>query len=442
MYCFLLASNHDIESKMFSFKFKRDILIALTILLVALPVVVGSVLAQPKVLDSNLKIEHVFNGPFRPSNMAFLHYNDILVLDREEGKVYRILNGIMKPEPLLDVNVGTIGYRGMLGIDTLTTKDTHTYVFLYYTESTRKDGDDEINQGGLESKGNRLYRYELDDGKLVHPKLLLDLPAKPGPRHTGGEVAVGPDNNIYLSIGDLDGTFKEQFEIMAQNYQNVTLLDGRSGILRVTPDGKPVGNGILGSEYPLSLYFAYGIRNSFGLDWDPVTNFLWDTENGPHYGDEINLVEPGYNSGWVKVQGIWEPNFDDMGNLSIAPSGLVDFGGNGIYSEPEFIWNLPVAPTALKFFNSSKFGNEYRNDLFVADANTGSIYHFELNDNRTALRLQPPLNDKIANNIEERKKITFAKGFGRITDMQIGPDGYLYILSSDNGIKVDRIVPK
>ena len=83
--------------------------------------------------------------------------------------------------------------------------------------------------------------------------------------------------------------------------------DGRSGILRITQDGKAVGDGILGLIDPLNIYYAYGIRNSFGIDFDPVTGNLWDTENGPEYGDEINLVKPGFNSGWMVVQGIWRP---------------------------------------------------------------------------------------------------------------------------------------
>ena len=403
----------------------------LTILVVILIVFTFSVnytFAQPIIMDTSLKIEHLFDFPFRPSNMVFIDQNDILVLDREEGKVYRILDYKMIPKPILDVNVATIGYRGMLGIDTMTTKDDVTYVFLYYTEAVEKDGDDEID--GKSPLGNRLYRYQLEDGKLINPKLLLDLPVKPGPRHTGGEVAVGPDNNVYLTVGDLDGTFKKPFETLAQNYKNVSALDGRSGILRVTPDGKSVGNGILGSKYPLNVYFAYGIRNSFGMDWDPLTGHLWDTENGPHYGDEINLVDPGFNSGWVKVQGQWTPNFENMGKITHIPMGLVDFDGRGKYSEPEFMWVVPVAPTALKFFNSSKYGPQYKNDLFVADANTGRIYHFELNENRTGLHLPSLLADRIVYNMEEMKEITFAKGFGRITDMQLGPDGNLYILSS------------
>ncbi len=244
---------------------------------------------------------------------------------------------------------------------------------------TGRDGSDESENGGIEPLGNRLYRYELVNGKLVKPKLLVDLPVNPGPRHTGGEVAVGPDNNVYVTMGDLDGTFKKQFETMSQNYQNSTTIDGRSGILRVSPEGKPVGNGLLGNNFPSNLYFAYGIRNSFGLDWDPVTGELWDTENGPHYGDEINLVQAGFNSGWVKVQGIWVPNFDVMGKLFLNSNELVSFNGKGKYSEPEFIWIPPVAPTAIQFLTSDKYGPSYKNDLFVSDANTGSIYHFELN---------------------------------------------------------------
>lgn len=401
----------------------------------------GVAYAEPVAVEANLLIQHIFTGQFKPSNMAFVSLDDILVLDRNEGKVYRITSGIMASEPVLDVNIATVGYRGMLGIDTLK-REGRNYVFLYYTESNGKDGSDESENGGIEPLGNRLYRYELVNEKLVNPKLLVDLPVNPGPRHTGGEVAIGPDNNVYVTMGDLDGTFKKQFETMSQNYQNSTTIDGRSGILRVSPEGKPVGNGVLGNNFPLNLYFAYGIRNSFGLDWDPLTGELWDTENGPHYGDEINLVQAGFNSGWVKVQGIWVPNFDVMGKLFLNSNELVSFNGKGKYSEPEFIWIPPVAPTAIQFLTSDKYGPSYENDLFVSDANTGSIYHFELTNNRMALQLNQSLEDKIANNLNELKNITAAVGFGRITDMQIGPDEYLYVLSSsDDGTSIDRLMP-
>ena len=128
-------------------------------------------------------------------------------------------------------------------------------------------------------------------GLMVAPRLLLDLPVTPGPNHNGGKVAIGPDRNVYTVLGDLNR------QTQAQNFENGPSPDGTSGILRVKQYGKTVGAGILGSTHPLNKYFAYGIRNSFGIDFDPVTGKLWDTENGPESNDEINLVEPGFNSG-------------------------------------------------------------------------------------------------------------------------------------------------
>lgn len=387
-----------------------------------------SAYGQPMTTNTNLTVDKIFTGPFKPTTMTFLGPDDKLILDRDGGKVYRIRDGTLS-QPLLDVKVSTDGYRGLLGI-AVSTNDTAQNVFLYFTEARNHDGEDKDDN--LEPLGNRVYRYELIDDKLVNPKLLLDLPATPGPRHMGGIIEIGPDSNLYVSVGDLDGTFREKYQTMAQNYKNGTYPDGRGGILRVTQEGKPVGEGILGNKYPLNLYYAYGIRNSFGFNWDALTGHLWDSENGPHYGDEINLVESGFNSGWVGVQGIWKPNFDKIGELSMNPRGLVDFDGKGKYSPPEFLWIPPVAPTALKFLNSDKLGTQYTNDMFVADANTGTIYSFDLNEKRTGIKLHGTLEDKIADNLEELSSVTFANGFGRITDMDVGPDGYLFVLSTEN----------
>ena len=208
------------------------------------------------------------------------------------------------------------------------------------------------------------------DGKLVNPKLLLDLPAIPWPYHNGGALTIGPDNNIYIAVGD--GTIDTQ----TNNVGNGSLPDGRAGILRVTQDGKPASNnGILGDKYPLNLYYAYGIRNSFGIDFDPVGGNLWDTENGPNFGDEINLVKPGFNSGWKKVQGLWtvgpwDPvsESEKKWNLTLdAPHDLVDFNGRGQYSPPKLTWNHTIGPTAIKFLTTDKLGEKYRNDMLISD---------------------------------------------------------------------------
>lgn len=360
-----------------------------------------------------------------PTGMAFLSPNYLLVLEKNEGNVKRIVNGTILQEPLLHVNISNYGERGLLGIAVANHKENgKTFVFLYYTESVSKGS---TNKTTIENTlNNSLYRYELVNNKLVNPKLLLSLPASPGPNNNGGRLLIGPDDNVYIVIGDVDGR-----KTQAQNVKSGQAPDGTSGILRITQDGQAV-NSILGDNKELmsKYYYAYGIRNSFGIDFDPVTKKLWDTENGPTFGDEVNLIEPGFNSGWNQVQGIWKTiNFTRPGNITLHPDNLVDFDGKGKYRSPEFIWYKPIMPTALKFFISDKLGKKYENDMFVGDFNNGDIYNFKLNQNRTGFLLSGPLADKVADDIQENKQLVFGAGFGNITDIEVGPDGYLYVLS-------------
>jgi glucose/arabinose dehydrogenase len=395
--------------------------------------------------DPKLKIEVVTSGLERPTSMAFLGPNDILVLEKNKGTVQRIINGTELPEPLLDFNVGNLRERGLVGIavaaknengftNGTTNAGDGTHVFLYLTES--KNGD----TYKAEPLSNHLYRYDLENNKLVNPKLLLELPLTSRSIHNGGIVLIGPDNNVYTVVGDLEGQTKKT-STKAQNYIDGPDPDGRAGILRMTQKGEPVNDtGILGDKHPLDLYYAYGIRNSFGMDFDPITGRLWDTENGPSYGDEINLVEPGFNSGWKAIAG--NLNSSNVVGTGVART-LEDFNGKGKYSDPEYEWSETVGPTALKFLNSDKLGTKYENDMFVGDFDNGNIYHFKLNKVRTKLNLDSPLEGTL------NEKVIFARGFsqytappyGGITDIEVGPDGYLYIVSYGQG-KIFRIVPR
>jgi len=417
----------------------------------------------PIIHDASLSVELVFEkeiqhegGTLSPvSSIAFLNKNDFLLLNKNEGTVNRYVNGSFLKEPLLDVNVANKRERGMLGIAISPNSNRATetgnnvkYVFLYYTESEERDGSDICRATyycklDAETLGNRLYKYELKDNKLVNPALLLNLPAWPAPAHNGGVVIIGPDNNLYITVGDLVGSSNESSRTKAQNYKNGTEPDGRAGILSITQDGKHIREPILGKKFPLNLYYAYGIRNSFGIDFDPVTQKLWDTENGPDYGDEINLVEPGFNSGWHQVQGIWKPIYDPIrggdliaGKESLNPDSkaLADFNGNGKYSRPEFTWNQTVGPAQIKFLDSSKYPKEFKDDLFVGDTNNGYLYHFNLNDDRTSLRLNGSLSDHVANSNNELTDVIIGEGFGQITDLELSPDGYLYVLSHDKNM--------
>lgn len=376
---------------------------------------------EPKIFDSNLKISTIAEGLNTPTTMAFVGNDDILVLEKDTGIVKRIVNGNVLTNPVLDLNVANSVERCLCGIAVSNDGSTR-HVFLYYTEIEGSDGGD---KKGVEPIGNRVYRYELSGNSLINPLLLMDLPASPGPRHNGGDITIGPDNNLYVTIGDVDGSFKESStETKTQNYVDGVDPDGRGGILRITQDGQPT-EGILGDDIPLRIYYAYGIRNSFGIDFDPISGNLWDTENGPGNGDEINLVLPGFNSGWQQVQGL--ASMED----SFSESDLVDFDGNGLYGDPKLVWVNTAGPTAVKFLDSSKLGDKYENNMFVGDVHNGRIYHFNLTPDRNDIILPEELSSRV---IEKPSSpgvsdILFGDGFGGITDLEVGPDGNLYVVS-------------
>ncbi len=395
----------------------------------------------PVINDPNLTVEKITSGLKSPTSMAFLGNNDILVTEKNTGRVMHVIDGDIQDDPVLDVQVATFIERGLLGIDLSTHSDGRTYAFIYYTESGGgKDNDD--YEAGVEPVGNMLYRYEYEDGKLINPVLLLNLPAEPGTTnrtdHDGGKVMVGPDNNVYVVIGEVGG-----HRTLAQNMEDGPNADGTGGILRITQDGESVPGGeIFGDGLPLSIYYAMGIRNSFGIDFDPLTGNLWDTENGPAAGDEINLVEPGFNSGWALIQGYED---DDVLGTGASGDDLVELG-DGHYSDPKFGWNIPIGITDAKFLNSANLGKEYENNLLTADINNGYIYRFTLNEDRDGISINntyvgdlQSISDNAVDTTKESEPIIFGQGFGGITDLEVGPDGYLYVLSFSGDLY--RILP-
>ena len=406
------------------------------ILIILLPLTLAIVVdfinpgyAQPSVTDTSLNVEAAVEGLSSPTSMVFLDENDILVLEKE-GNVRLVANGILQEQPILQVPVNAEGERGLLGVaisngsngsgGSNQSGQTTTNVFLYYTEG--------------DPLRNRIYKYQWNGETLDNPQLILDLLA--GPRtanHNGGKIVIGPDGYLYAVIGD------QNHDGQLQNFPDGPPPDDTGVIFRVNPQ-----NGSQASDNPftrsssdgdesVSKYYAYGIRNSFGIDFDPLTGNLWDTENGPRSYDEINLVRPGFNSGWQTV----------MGPIYLSghtEDELVNFPGSH-YADPLFSWADSFGITDIEFSNSSRVGERYTNNIFVGDITRGNLYLFEVNENRDGIssgtaqqRQESGLSDLVVDNEDELSAITFGSGFGGITDIETGPDGSLYILSYDDGI--------
>lgn len=239
--------------------------------------------------------------------------------------------------------------------------------------------------------------------------------------------------------------------------------------------------GLFGSEVGENFkrLFAYGVRNSFGMTFDPYCGDLWTTENGGRAFDEINRVERGFNGGWVQLMGPASRVADyraievGVGIGTTGPVGLqqlrfpaeniattshearqrlVDIPGSH-YRDPQFSWKHVTPPAGLGFVHGNGLGCQYAGDLIVGSAvfrpvaappsvmaNPGQLYRFRLNGGRNRFRFDDnALKDKVADNTgrddwqTEQAEILFGTDFGIVTDIQTGPDGKLWLVGTSSG---------
>jgi glucose/arabinose dehydrogenase len=299
-------------------------------------------------------------------------------------------------------------------------------------------------------------------------------------------LAFGPDGKLYVLVGDLGRRGALQ-----------NLIGGPTGsgpddqfggpfpdnahfsgvILRLNDDGStPTDNPffdlgrIIGGDIGRNVerVYAYGIRNSFGMTFDPLSGNLWEQENGEDAFDEINRVERGMNSGWIQVAGpidrvgefrqiettsLHNEPFPNLQQLRWAPDRIATtpleaFGRllsvpGAQYSDPEFSWKYVLAPAAIGFANTRDLGTEFFGDLFVGFSLPqplgGPLFRFQLTGDRTQFAFSDPrLADRVADNLQplemtESESLLIGRDFGIITDIETGPNGNLFVVSLDRG---------
>ena len=340
--------------------------------------------------DSGLAVEEYISGLEYPVMIDFVG-DDMLVIEKAEGTVRIIKNGVLIPEPLIKLEVSNTAEEGLVGI--LVNGDD---VYLHYTTNNLDDG-----------TTNWFTKYSFDGQSLSEPEELLSFHNNKSAQHNSGVMFTDKDGNVYGAIGDTcfcDGLFQNN------------------------PEGENDNTGsIISLNVPRDIY-AIGIRNTYGLDFDPETGILWDTENGPESFDEVNLVEKKFNSGWNRIQGPIKPDQE----IPI----ITDF----IYSDPEFSWERPIGVTGIHFVESSKFP-QYSNSVLVGSFHDGILYHFKLNENRDGFEFDDEtLQDLVLNKEDNPNEIIFGTGFAGITDIKEGPDGSIYVVTIGDG-KIFRISP-
>ncbi|HEX5889477.1 MAG TPA: PQQ-dependent sugar dehydrogenase [Pyrinomonadaceae bacterium] len=486
--------------------------------------------AGPEMLAPNLSVRTTISDLVTPISMAFIGNNDFLILEKNTGQVKRIVNGAVH-STVLDLGVNFASERGLLGIALHPSFPNNPGVYLFWTcRSTGAPADpffpDEIrcldaNMFAADTDqilqvpllGNRVDRFVWTGSTLTFDHTLIMLrafqnDAAPVPpnqgdeaqpargNHNGGVLRFGPDGKLYILFGD-NGR-RGQLQNLpcgpTANCPGPAQPDDQFGgpepddahltgvILRLNPDGTtPTDNPFFSAGASMSnaevganiqKIFAYGLRNSFGMDFDPKSGALWEQENGDDSFSELNRADPGFNSGWVQIMGppdriaqfkaietspesdpcLGTPYFG-LQQLRWSPELLADTPAQALarlfvlpgshYSEPEFSWKFAVDPGAIGFVRGRALGPQFEGDLFVGGARPflegGHLFHFNLTGNRLKIGVDDPrLEDRVADNLckydlTESESLLIGRNFGTVTDLQTGPNGNMFVVSIDTG---------
>jgi glucose/arabinose dehydrogenase len=356
------------------------------IIILILVIIISSVLFYFSNYSVNVEgydIINVVTNLDTPWSLAFSK-NGILFFTERPGYVKAFYNNTLINLKVENLNVKEIGEGGLLGIALDPNFPNSPYIYLYYT----------YEEGKL---WNRVVRYKFENWSLVDQKILIDkIPA--ATLHNGGRIKFGPDGKLYITTGDAT-----QRDLA----QDINSLAGK--ILRINTDGSiPEDN-----PFPNLPIYSYGHRNPQGIDW--FDNLMFSSEHGPsgelgYAHDEINFIIKGANYGWPIVVGIsndkkFKDPILDTGEETWAPSGISFYKGN-IYPE-------------------------LKNKLLVATLRGKHLRIIEIDFKEI----------KVLNHYAILSNL-----LGRIRDVVEGPDGYIYIATSNKdgrGIPAlddDRIV--
>ena len=263
----------------------------------------------------------------------------IKVFDRTDGST-RLFTDV--------TNVDGSGERGALGLALHPDYPERPFVYLYVTRT----------DGGV--KVNELIRFRSRGGHAVGRRVLFSWRVSSATNHNGGRIVFGPDGNLWIVVGD---------NADPANSQQVGNLRGK--ILRIRPGGAiPAGN-----PFGTRIY-AYGIRNSFGMAFDPQTGRLWETENGPTCNDEINRIVRGGNYAWGPAQSCPADPAD-------ATAADTNRDGPAPRRFPKARFADTIGVTGAAFCDGCRLGAAREGDLIFGDVTAGGIWALGLNDART-----------------------------------------------------------
>jgi uncharacterized repeat protein (TIGR01451 family) len=447
--------------------------------------------SEPSMTVPGLGVRTVVSGLRQPTTLAFLGADDFFVLEKASGRVLRVKGGSVKGIAL-DLAVNSASERGLLGIALHPGFASNGFAYLYWTESAT--GADTTAVEEVPLLGNRVDRFHWDGARLTFDRTLVRLRAQQTDagqpargNHNGGVLRFGPDGKLYVLAGDVGrrGLMQNLPCGPTTVCPGTVVADDQHGgpepddahlsgvVLRLNDDGTTPSDNpyaqiptVRAGEADVNIrkVFAYGVRNSFGMDFDPFGGALWTQENGDDSFDEINRVEAGFNGGWAQLMGpsarvaefkaIETSRGNSLQQNRWPPSSIADTPAEALarlyvlpgsrYTEPEFSWKYAVAPSPVGFAGGAGLGAQFAGDLFVGASRTtllgGYLMRFELSADRKHLSTPDArLADGVADNadkfdLSESESLVVGRDFGVTTDIRSEPGGgSLYVVSLSNG---------
>ena len=344
-----------------------------------------------------VRLETVVKGLDNPWAMAFLPGNEMLVTDRN-GKFYYVKKDRTKTLITGVPKVVSEGQGGLL--DVALDPDYARNKFIYLSYSKGK------NENGKELATTAILKARFDNGKLTGQKdIFVAKPYSTTRHHYGSRMQFGKDGYLYFSVGERGNENQNPQQIKGNDLGKIHRIKSDGTIPSDNPFVK-----IPGAE--ASIY-SYGHRNPQGMTIHPQTGKIWTHEHGPRGGDEINIITPGKNYGWPEIT--YGINYDGK---PMAPDTKTAKPG---MEQPLFQWTPSIAPSGMAFVIGSRYKGWEGNLM------SGSLRFEYLN--RSVLKDNKVISEEI-----------LFKNIGRVRDVRMGPDGYLYMAVERPGI-IYKLVP-
>ena len=329
-----------------------------------------------------------------PWSLAFLPDGRMLVTERP-GRLRVVSKDFrLDPRPVEGVpQVAATGQGGMFDVVLHPKYAENGWIYLAY--NGRGDG----------GHGTELARAKLDGHRLTQPQVLFRMePKSSGGQHFGGRIVFDRAGHVFLTLGDRGDRDRAQ-----------RLDDHAGSVIRLHDDGRvPADNPFVKKPGTKSEKFTLGNRNMQGAALHPKTGELWTHEHGPQGGDEINVIRSGRNYGWPVIT--YGVNY-----------GIGTRIGEGTHKagmeQPLHKWVPSIAPSGMAFYDGDRFPN-WRGNLLVGALRDEMLVRLELDGERVT---------------KEERLIRDA--IGRIRDVRIGPDGYVYLLTDDRNGVLARLEP-